>query len=91
MGAASKEDIKRWFKMGQVEKYGWMVVVYDGFDQADYPIYVDPHKDIFEVVKKYNNESNMSRVMEVYNLRKVFDGQQKNSTGTRVFDFNQAR
>jgi hypothetical protein len=64
--STTKEEIARWFDAGKRQKARWMVVACDTFDHTDYPIYVKPGEDVKVVVKEHDNESKMSRVMEVY-------------------------
>lgn len=64
--STTKEEIARWFDAGKRQKARWMVVTCDTFDHTDYPIYVKPGEDVKAVVKEHDNESKMSRVMEVY-------------------------
>lgn len=63
----TKEDIKVWLNRAKPE-HTHMIVVCDGFDYEDYPVYVEENEDIREIEKKYNG-INMQKIMEVYNLK----------------------
>jgi len=65
----SREEIEDWFKEGKKEKATHMIVVCDTFDYEDYPVYAHGDAECMEKYKANNNE-NMQRVMEVYDLRK---------------------
>jgi hypothetical protein len=71
----TQEDIKRWFEEGIRQKATHMIVVCDTFDHSDYPVYVKKDEDVREVENKNNNPGNMTRVMEVYNLKKDMNPQ----------------
>lgn len=65
--AASKEDIRGWLRAGKAEGATHVVVVCDGFDYDDYPVYVFPGEDVRERAEAYKKKE-MQRVMEVYAL-----------------------
>ncbi len=81
--ATSTNDLKRWFKEGKREGATHMIVVCDTFDYFDYPVYVMPNEDVRQ--RESGFETNMQKVMEVYDLRKDIEGQMK--PGTRVFNY----
>ncbi len=51
-----------------------MIVVCDSFDHEDYPVYVDPGEDFWDVFAEYSGK-NMQRIMEVYDLQKPWTQQ----------------
>ena len=70
----TKEDIKRWLKLGKEKGATHLIVVCDSFDYTDYPVYVMSHEDVHEKKAKYNGQ-NMQSIMEVYNLEKDIKSQ----------------
>lgn len=64
--ATSKQTISKWFKEG-IGNASHMIVVTDGFDLSDYPVYVKKEEDVREIAKKYDGKD-MQKIMEVYNL-----------------------
>jgi hypothetical protein len=66
----TKYEIGAWFDRGLADpkKPTHLLVVVDGFDHEDYPVFVYPTDKVHEVYNQYNGP-NMQRVMEVYNLR----------------------
>jgi hypothetical protein len=66
----TKQEIGAWFDRGLAypEKPTHMLVVVDGFDHEDYPVFVKPSENVHDVYNAYNGP-NMQRVMEVYNLQ----------------------
>ena len=64
--AASRAEIEEWFDVGKAGGATHMIVVCDTFDWEDYPVYVTEYQDVNEMVPKY--QTNMQKVMEVYNL-----------------------
>lgn len=60
--AATWQDISGWFDRGVAEGATHMIVVCDGFDLDDYPVYVLPGQDVQEVSQRQD------RIMEVYAL-----------------------
>lgn len=65
--AATKQEISEWFDRGVAEDKTHMIVVCDTFDYDDYPVYVSPDEDARKTYDE-NNNKNMKRVIEVYNL-----------------------
>lgn len=74
--AASKSDIREWFKQGVKDKATHMIIVCDSFDWDDYPVYIT---STAKVAKEYcdsmTTNNNMQQVMEVYNLSMDMDSQ----------------
>ena len=77
------EDLKRWFNRGKEIGATHLIVVCDTFDWEDYPSYVMPQENVVAKAEGYHGP-NMQKVMEVYNLSKPFDRQDK--FGRFVFD-----
>lgn len=67
--AATLQNISEWFDRGVKEKATHMIVVCDSFDYSDYPVYVKKGQDVIEIQKIQDNKE-MQRVIEVYNLSK---------------------
>ncbi len=63
--ATTKDDIRKWLFEGVKDDAKFMLVVVDGFDHEDYPVYVMKNTDVQAEIAKYNGP-NMQRVMEVY-------------------------
>ena len=59
---------------GKKEKATHLIVVCDDFDHEDYPVFVSPEENVYEVENGYNGKD-MQRVMEVYNLSMDWDEQ----------------
>ncbi len=71
----TKADIKNWFGRGVKQKDMFMFIVCDTFDYEDFPSY---SKTLEEARVKYNQYicgANMTKLMEVYDLRKSWDSQ----------------
>ena len=79
----TRNDIKQWFKNAP-KGSTHMIVVCDTYDWEDYPSYVKKGEDVREKVNHYATAS-MSKVMEVYNLKKSWASQSK--TDSRVFNY----
>lgn len=45
-----------------------MIVACDTFDYEDYPVYLGEGEDVEEKERELNDESKMSRVMEIYSF-----------------------
>lgn len=71
--AASKEDIRGWFRRGASEGATHMLVVCDGYDHTDYPVFVGGSKDPRETARKYTGD--MQRVMECYAMHLDMEAQ----------------
>ena len=65
--STTQSEIREWLQDGKKQNASHMLVVCDTFDYHDYPVYVNENEDINEIYQKYNN-TNMQKVMEVYNL-----------------------
>lgn len=78
-------DLKRWFKAGKLLDATHMLVVCDGFDNEDYPVYVKPGENVRERIASFKVE-NMQRVLEVYSYGKSWEAQ--SAAGTRVFNLD---
>lgn len=66
----TQQDIKAWFEAGVKKNATHMLVVCDSFDHIDYPVYVMFGDSVNKKEKEYTNEKKMSKVMEIYNLKK---------------------
>lgn len=66
--AATKEDIRGWFKRGKESGATHMIVVCDTYDHEDYPVYVMQDENVREKAKQYNGQ-NMQSIMEVYSFK----------------------
>lgn len=84
--ATTIEDLKSWFLEGKARKANFMIVVCDTFDWEDYPVFISKDENIRTAYDKYQGP-NMQKVMEVYNLSKDFDKQQR--TGRFAMDFGE--
>ena len=75
--AASKEDIRGWFKRGIKENQTHMIVMCDTFDCDDYPVYISTKEgqDIEKEVKEKLKGENMQKLMEVYDLSMDMESQ----------------
>lgn len=67
--AATYEEIKAWFDEGVQKKATHLIVVCDTYDYDDYPKYVMPGEDVKAKIAEVRGQ-NMTKIMEVYNLRK---------------------
>ncbi len=67
MFAAQHSDLKAWLEEGTEKGATHLIVVVDGWDHEDYPVYVMPGENVREVADKYDGKE-MQRIMEVYNL-----------------------
>lgn len=81
--SATIDEISDWFAAGRRSKATHMIVVCDGFDHEDYPVYIRPNENFWERYAEYDNV-NMQRIMEVYDLSK--DKQQQINTVGRVMN-----
>lgn len=66
--AASKDDISRWFDEAKLDGAVYLIVATDTFDWDDYPVHVKNAEDFWVVYHLHNKETNMQRVMEVYDM-----------------------
>lgn len=76
--ATTIEDLKRWYESAKEEGATHLIVVCDTFDHEDFPVSVMPGEDVHKEVTKRQDAEHMSRVMEVYCLKKPFDKQKAN-------------
>lgn len=63
--AATKDDLRRWFRHGVAEGQAYLIVLCDTFDWDDYPKYA-ARKDWAQQI--VDNPGDMQKVMEVYDL-----------------------
>lgn len=63
---ASKRAIREWLRFGQ-QAGGHVLIVCDGFDYTDYPVYVEPSENLAERAAYFHGQ-NMQEVMECYDL-----------------------
>lgn len=66
--ATTREEISLWFDIGVETKATHIIVVCDGFDWEDYPVYVHEHQDVHEIELEFRGKS-MQTVMEIYCLK----------------------
>lgn len=71
------EDLKLWFEAGKDKKATHMIVATDTFDWEDFPVYVMKGEDVNEKIAEYKSKA-MSKVMEVYSLKKKWEDQKMN-------------
>jgi hypothetical protein len=68
MPAAQQSDLREWFQDGVKEGATHMIVVVDGYDHDDFPVFVTPEENSREIAKNYDGVGDY-RIMEVYDLR----------------------
>ena len=73
---ATRQDIQGWLDRGKEEGRTHLIVVTDTYDHDNYPVYVSPHHDVYEIEKEYNGK-NMQHVEEIYWLAGDLDEQIK--------------
>lgn len=78
--ALTRERLREWFDEGVKEGRTHLIVVCDTFDYEDYPVYVSKGENVQKVFSEHQGP-NMQRVMEVYNLKKPWDKQERKSDG----------
>lgn len=67
--ATSKTDILEWIIRGQQQDKDYLIVVCDTFSYEDFPVFCSREK-VKEKYREYScSAKNMSKVMEVYNLK----------------------
>lgn len=71
--AASLKDIAGWFEEGRRQKAAYMIVACDTFDHDDYPVYAS-EENFWSKYRSVDN-SNMQRIIEVYDLNKPWSQQ----------------
>jgi hypothetical protein len=67
--------IRDWFIEAKEAGATNLIIVCDTFDWEDYPVQVMPGEDIEEVMKGYNYDKNMQRIMEVYCMKRSMKNQ----------------
>ena len=72
--AATKQDIRWWFKAGVKQGATHMIVVCDDFDYEDYPVYVEPSEDVRKKAQRFDGKD-MQRIMEVYSMTLPMESQ----------------
>lgn len=70
--AASREDIRNWFRRGARAGHAYMLVICDQFEWEDYPVFVDTAE---EASKKKRAPGAIQKAMEIYDLRAAEDAQ----------------
>lgn len=63
----TRNEIREIVMDGNTGKYSHVIIVCDTFDYEDFPVYVENGEDINQLVEKYNDYNNMSKIMEIYN------------------------
>lgn len=74
----TKAILTGWFKAGARNNCTHMIVVCDTFAYDDYPVYVEPDADFWELYDSHDGP-NMTRIMEVYDLNMDMDLQMAES------------
>ena len=71
MPAATLEELGKWFDEGVAQGATHLIIMCDGFDFDDYPVFIMPGRSVREEVslREKNSAESMQRVMEVYDLR----------------------
>lgn len=77
----TRRDLEEWYNRGVEDKKAYMIVVCDTFDYEDFPVYLGAGESVNAEVSKRSNASQMSRVMEVYDLSLPFGSQRTTSGG----------
>lgn len=85
-GVGVLDDIRRWIKRAP-EGTTHMIVVCDTFSYEDFPIFVSNDVDFWKEYDAHNGP-NMSRIMEVYDLRMDHESQ---ITAHRAFNMPKER
>jgi hypothetical protein len=63
----TRQDIQEWVERGRSSGLRWLIVVCDTFDYEDYPVYANTVEEFDKAYNSHNN-TNMQRIMEVYDL-----------------------
>lgn len=71
--STSADELRAWFERGELTGKRYMIVATDTFDYEDYPVYTDA--PVAEVERLRARP--MTKVMEVYDLRKRFDARRR--------------
>jgi hypothetical protein len=68
--STTREQLALWFDEGTKQGADYMIIVTDTFDWTDFPVYVTNggEETVHQVAQGYENETSMSKVMEVYDL-----------------------
>lgn len=64
----TKDDIRTWLQEGIAGGFTHVLIVCDTFDHEDFPVFVDIDQDVYKLAAEFNGP-NMTRLMEVYNLK----------------------
>ena len=64
----TQNEINAWIERGKNQGATYLIVVCDGFSYEDYPVFVKPTEELDKIKRQYNNQQNMSRIMEVIKL-----------------------
>lgn len=67
-------EIRAWFNDGKLMRASFMVIVHDGLNIVDYPIFVDEPNEVKDTLKDVS-KAPMQRLLEVYNLNEDRDTQ----------------
>lgn len=70
----TKNQLREWFLRGKEEGATHMIVGCDTFDHSDFPVFVMPAEDVYEVEEKVRNHP-MQKVLEVYHMGMDIDAQ----------------
>jgi len=62
--ATTKSMLRHWFDYGVAQGATHMIIKWDSFDGEDYPVYVVPGENAYDVAA-----ANSERTMECYDLR----------------------
>lgn len=63
---ATRSDVSIWFDDGVRRGFEYMIVAFDEFEHAEYPVYLHSEEVVAKV--KEINSRKMYRVLEVYDL-----------------------
>jgi hypothetical protein len=71
-------EIRGWLIDGIKKGATHCLIIYDSWDYENYPRYVMPGEDVYEITKEYEKEYlTVERLMEIYNLSMDIDKQLK--------------
>lgn len=70
--AATKDDLRHWFKAAKASGFAYMVIMCDTFDWSDYPAC---YMSQAEAQSRVNNPGPGYKVMEVYDLSMNMEAQ----------------
>lgn len=74
IAVTTKHEIRLWLQEAKDAGATHMLVVCDTFDHEDYPVKVMPNEDVQKKMKEAV-DIGMTRLMEVYSLRRDFEEQ----------------